>query len=142
MVLITTKGEAVAIAIAQASHVELLDMPHGQVAKIKRIIMDRDVYAKSWGKGPHAVLKKQMIVKGQLDRYGKPNAETPEEWKKSQIDYRLPAKPQQESPPPAIAPADGAEAKKRKVSESAEDRALRKKAKADKKAAKAAAKSA
>ena len=37
VVLITTKGEAIAIAIAQMSTVELSSCDHGVVAKVKRI---------------------------------------------------------------------------------------------------------
>lgn len=36
----TTKGEAIAIAIAQMTTVELSTCDHGVVAKVKRCIMD------------------------------------------------------------------------------------------------------
>lgn len=42
VVLITTKGEAIAIAIAQMNTTELATCDHGVVAKIKRVIMERD----------------------------------------------------------------------------------------------------
>ena len=50
---------------------------HGVVAKIKRVIMDRDVYPRRWGLGPMAQKKKSMIASGQLDKHGKPNDKTP-----------------------------------------------------------------
>lgn len=58
VVLMTTKGEAIAIGIAQMSTVELSTCDHGVVAKIKRCIMDRDTYPRKWGMGPLAQKKK------------------------------------------------------------------------------------
>lgn len=40
VVLMTTKGEAIAIGIAQMTTVELSTCDHGVVAKVKRCIMD------------------------------------------------------------------------------------------------------
>lgn len=45
---------------------------HGIVAKIKRVIMERDTYARKWGLGPTASKKKSMIQQGLLDKFGKP----------------------------------------------------------------------
>lgn len=67
VVLITTKGEAIALGIAQMSTVELSSCDHGVVAKIKRVIMERDLYPKRWGMGPVALEKKKMKVDGKLD---------------------------------------------------------------------------
>lgn len=50
---------------------------HGVVAKIKRVIMERDTYARKWGLGPVASKKKAMIKQGELDKFGKPNEKTP-----------------------------------------------------------------
>ena len=58
IVLITTKGEAIALAIAQMSTVELASCDHGTAAKVKRCIMERDLYPKRWGLGNTAVEKK------------------------------------------------------------------------------------
>ena len=55
------------------------------VAKIKRVIMERDVYPRKWGLGPKASLKKAMIKAGLLDEYGKPNEKTPDSF----IDVRF-----------------------------------------------------
>ena len=55
MVLITTKGEAVAVAIAQLTSGEMATCDHGLVAKTKRVIMDRETYPKRWKLGPRAV---------------------------------------------------------------------------------------
>merc|ERR1712194_771404 len=43
VVLMTTKGEAVAVAIAQMTTSVMATVDHGAVAKIKRVIMERDV---------------------------------------------------------------------------------------------------
>ncbi len=61
IVLITTKGEAVALAIAQMTTSIIDTCDHGIVARIKRVIMDRDTYPRKWGFGPHALKKKQFI---------------------------------------------------------------------------------
>ena len=67
VVLMTTKGEAIALAIAQMSTVELTTCDHGVVAKVKRCIMERDTYPRRWGLGPVSLEKKKMIKDGQLD---------------------------------------------------------------------------
>lgn len=81
VVLITTKGEAVAIAIAQMSTSVIATCDHGIVAKTKRVIMDKDTYPRKWGEGPYAKKKQQMVKEGKLDKYGKPNEKTPNDWK-------------------------------------------------------------
>lgn len=53
---------------------------HGTAAKIKRVIMERDAYPRKWGLGPKSSTKKRMIIEGKLDKYGKPNENTPAEW--------------------------------------------------------------
>jgi len=58
VVLMTTKGEAVAIGIAQMTTAIMATCDHGVVAKIKRVIMERDTYPRLWGYGPKAQLKK------------------------------------------------------------------------------------
>ena len=87
VVLMTTKGEAIAIGIAMMSTVDLASCDHGVVAKIKRCIMNRDLYPRRWGLGPKAQEKKKMIKKGELDKYGKANEATPSDWKKGYVDY-------------------------------------------------------
>lgn len=67
VVLMTTKGEAIAIGIAMMNTVEMTTCDHGVVAKIKRVIMERDVYPKRWGMGPVALEKKKMKADGKLD---------------------------------------------------------------------------
>ena len=112
VVLITTKGEAIALAVAQMSTAEMATCDHGVVAKIKRVIMERDTYPRRWGLGPRvrihhppAVLdiaapeislhvyhqakqKKALISEGKLDKYGRPNEKTPSEWTNAYVDYR------------------------------------------------------
>ncbi len=63
----TTKGEAIALGIAQMSTVELSSCDHGVVAKVKRCIMERDLYPRRWGLGPVALEKKKMKSDGKLD---------------------------------------------------------------------------
>ncbi|OCF42066.1 centromere/microtubule-binding protein cbf5 [Kwoniella heveanensis CBS 569] len=88
VVLMTTKGEAIAIGIAMMSTVDLASCDHGVVAKVKRCIMNRDLYPRRWGLGPKAQEKKKMIKKGELDKYGKNiDGVTPQTWKKEYVDY-------------------------------------------------------
>mmetsp|Transcript_14839 Transcript_14839/g.29549 ORF Transcript_14839/g.29549 Transcript_14839/m.29549 type:complete len:505 (+) Transcript_14839:41-1555(+) len=80
VVLMTTKGEAIAVGIAQMTTAVMATCDHGVVAKIKRVIMERDSYPRRWGLGPVASKKKQMIKDGKLDKHGKPNANTPKDY--------------------------------------------------------------
>jgi H/ACA ribonucleoprotein complex subunit 4 len=154
----TTKGEAIAIGIAQMSTVELSTCDHGVVAKVKRCIMERDLYPRRWGLGPVAVEKKKMKETGKLDKYGRANENTPSEWNKEYKDFNAPledgskaaAAPVAETTStedvlsaPAISPATGeadeaSPAKKDKKKrdredETEEEKAARKKRKAEKK---------
>merc|ERR1712217_812406 len=79
-VLMTTKGEAIALAVAQMACSVMATIDHGVVAKIKRVIMDRDTYPRKWGKGPRATKKKELIQQQLLDKYGKPTEQTPGYW--------------------------------------------------------------
>jgi len=67
VVLMTTKGEAIALGNAMMSTVEMSSCDHGVAAKIKRVIMERDLYPKRWGLGPVAQEKKKMKADGKLD---------------------------------------------------------------------------
>merc|ERR1712070_1148474 len=80
VVIMTTKGEAVAVGIACMTTAVMATCDHGIVAKIKRVIMERDTYPRQWGLGPRASAKKKLIQMGKLDKYGKPNDKTPKEW--------------------------------------------------------------
>ncbi|KAI3388653.1 hypothetical protein SNEBB_005734 [Seison nebaliae] len=88
VVIVSTKGEAVATAIAlmTTSTISLCD--HGVVAKIKRVIMERDTYPRKWGFGPIALKKKAMVTHGLLDKFGKPNDNTPADWIKAFLKER------------------------------------------------------
>lgn len=88
VVLMTTKGEAIAIGIAMMSTVDLASCDHGVVAKVKRCIMNRDLYPRRWGLGPKAQEKKKMIKKGELDKFGKTvEGVTPKGWQADYVDY-------------------------------------------------------
>lgn len=81
-------GEAIALAIAQMSTVELATCDHGVVAKVKRCIMERDTYPRRWGLGPVASKKKQMVKEGKLGKHGeKIQGVTPADWSRDYIDY-------------------------------------------------------
>ncbi|KAL8739576.1 MAG: hypothetical protein Q9190_007638 [Brigantiaea leucoxantha] len=150
VVLMTTKGEAIALGIAQMSTVELSSCDHGVVAKVKRCIMERDLYPRRWGLGPTAVEKKKLKSDGKLDKYGRPNENTPAKWNAEYQDFNaplengavtvstIPAEKSAEMLVKASQPmkADGsAETKKRKRhdEETAEEKAERKRKKKEKK---------
>jgi len=80
VVLITTKGEAIAVAVAQMNTANMMSCDHGTVAKVKRVVMERDTYPRRWGLGPLAQKKKQLIADGKLDKHGRPNDSTPKEY--------------------------------------------------------------
>ncbi|KAG8927157.1 centromere/microtubule-binding protein cbf5 [Tulasnella sp. 418] len=90
VVLMTTKGEAIALAIAQMSTADLSTCSHGVVAKVKRCIMERDTYPRRWGLGPRALEKKKLIKAGKLDKHGKTiEGVTPKEWTDSYVDLSV-----------------------------------------------------
>ena len=72
VVMMTTKGEAIAIGIALMSSSEIYSCDHGISAKIKRVIMDKDLYPRRWGLGPRAQRKKNLKQLGLLDEKGRP----------------------------------------------------------------------
>ncbi|ETW05460.1 tRNA pseudouridine(55) synthase [Aphanomyces invadans] len=79
VVLMTTKGEAIAIGIAQMTTAVMATCDHGVVAKIKRVIMERDTYPRRWGLGPMAQKVKGLVKDGKIGKFGKVNANTPED---------------------------------------------------------------
>ena len=81
IVLITTKGEAIAIAIAAMTTSTIATCDHGIVARTKRVIMERDVYERKWKLGPFAKKKEGLKAAGKLDKFGRVNESTPEAWK-------------------------------------------------------------
>ncbi|OJD21746.1 centromere/microtubule-binding protein cbf5 [Blastomyces percursus] len=155
VILMTTKGEAIAIAIAQMSTVELSTCDHGVVAKVKRCIMERDLYPRKWGLGPVALEKKKLKSDGKLDKYGRPNEKTPAKWNSEYKDFNAPldSAAGDSSATPAAAPAaakesapapqvngsspaaeeDDEKKRKRREGETAEERAERKRRKKEKK---------
>ncbi|RHY15610.1 hypothetical protein DYB32_010740, partial [Aphanomyces invadans] len=79
VVLMTTKGEAIAIGIAQMTTAVMATCDHGVVAKIKRVIMERDTYPRRWGLGPMAQKVKGLVKDGKIGKFGKVNANTPDD---------------------------------------------------------------
>lgn len=116
VVLMTTKGEAIAVAIAQMTTSVMATVDHGVVAKIKRVIMERDVYPRRWGLGPMAQRKKSMIKAGSLDKHGKPNDKTPADFLSSYKDFS-------KSKPPQLA-GEGAAGTTAKLSSPSKDAAM------------------
>lgn len=156
----TTKGEAIALGIAQMSTVEMSTCDHGVVAKVKRCIMERDLYPRRWGLGPVALEKKKLKADGKLDKFGRPNDATPAKWTSEYKDFGAPAGDASAAAEAAAPPTpqkaaedvqmegttesaeDDSKDKKRKKhdGETAEEKAERKRRKAEKKAAKASKK--
>ena len=81
IILITTKGEAIALAIAIMTTSTIATCDHGQVCRTKRVILDRDTYDKKWKLGPFAVKKTELKAEGKLDKFGRVVDKTPEAWK-------------------------------------------------------------
>ncbi len=120
---------------------------HGVVAKVKRCIMERDLYPRRWGLGPVAMEKKKLKADGKLDKFGRTNEATPAKWTQSYKDYDPQAGEAAAAPAAALAeaasPAKKADAeeqadddkKKRKKhdGETAEEKAERKRLKKEKK---------
>lgn len=160
IVLMTTKGEAICLGIAQMSTLEMSTCDHGVVAKVKRNIMERDLYPRRWGLGPTAMEKKKLKADGKLDKYGRITESTPAKWKSDYKDYSAageeaaaavaagapstPAKAIEAAPKAVETPvADDADSKKRKKeAETPDEKAERKRRKAEKKAVKEAKKAA
>ncbi|GJN85947.1 centromere/microtubule-binding protein cbf5 [Purpureocillium lilacinum] len=159
VVLMTTKGEAIALGIAQMSTVEMSTCDHGVVAKVKRCIMERDLYPRRWGLGPVAAEKKKLKADGKLDKFGRPNDATPAKWTAGYQDYSMtdasaaaaaaattPQKVVEETKMEIVqaetpATEDGDKKKRKKhEGETPDEKAERKRRKAEKKAAKAAKK--
>jgi len=61
---------------------------------------------------PQAQLKKLLIKEGKLDKYGRPNENTPSEWKSNYIDYNV---PKNEPLPPPVKAASSAPSTPMKV---------------------------
>jgi H/ACA ribonucleoprotein complex subunit 4 len=112
VVLMTTKGEAVAVGVAQMATAVMATVDHGCVAKVKRVVMDRDVYPRRWGLGPYAARKKQLIAEGKLDKHGRPNEKTPAEYLRALPDVAAAAAVKKASA--GAAAAEGKEVKEEK----------------------------
>ncbi|NXL39711.1 DKC1 protein, partial [Glaucidium brasilianum] len=121
IVVITTKGEAICLAIALMTTAVISTCDHGIVAKIKRVIMERDTYPRKWGLGPKASQKKMMIQKGLLDKHGKPNESTPDSWKKEYVDYRDATKKEAAAIPRAVPELERAPKRKRESESESEE---------------------
>ena len=81
VVLMTTKGESIAIAIASMTTSTIATCDHGIVTRTKRVILERDVYERKWKLGPFAKKKEGLKAAGKLDKFGRVTDSTPEAWK-------------------------------------------------------------
>jgi len=115
VVLMTTKGEAVAIGIAMMTTSVMADCDHGAVAKIKRVIMERDVYPRKWGLGPQAQKKKALVAEGKVHK----NAEYPTPLDPNAV---LPGAPKVEAPPTPAADDEEASPEKKKKKKDKKDK--------------------
>jgi len=123
---------------------------HGVVAKVKRCIMERDLYPRRWGLGPVAMEKKKLKADGKLDKFGRTNEATPAKWQQSYKDYGAPAgegataaeaaapaaaspEKKAESAAPAAEADDDKKKRKKHEGETAEEKAERKRLKKEKK---------
>eukprot|EP00980_Cylindrotheca_fusiformis_P003706 scaffold822_cov130-Cylindrotheca_fusiformis.AAC.1 len=71
VVLVTTKGEVVAIGIALMTSANMATVGHGVAANIVFVVGERDGYPSRWK--PMAQRKKVLMEDGKLDRHWKPN---------------------------------------------------------------------
>ena len=117
VVLMTTKGEAIAVGIAQMTTAVMATCDHGVVAKIKRVIMERDTYPRRWGLGPMAQRKKGLIKEGKLDKHGKPNDKTPKDFLEGYKSVDGAAKP------PPLTTAENGNGEKKKLVQEADKKA-------------------
>ncbi|KAL5549972.1 hypothetical protein UlMin_000148 [Ulmus minor] len=85
VVLMTTKGEAVALGIAEMTTAVMATCDHGVVARIKRVVMDRDTYPRKWGLGPNASMKKKLVALGKLDKHEERKVNTTHEWRRNLV---------------------------------------------------------
>ena len=104
----SAKAMSVAVGIAQMTTAVMATCDHGVVAKIKRVIMERDTYPRRWGLGPMAQRKKGLIKEGKLDKHGKPNEKTPKDFLEGYKSVEGASKPPE---------MDGAEATPKKLVE-------------------------
>jgi len=136
VVLMTTKGEAIALGIAEMTTSVMATVDHGVVAKIKRCIMERDTYPRKWGLGPMAQQKKKLVAEGKLGKHGTLNNSTPADYAKLHSDKAPKAAAEVVSEMAEDEVVDTPEpSKKRKAEESPEESAKKekKKEKKDKK---------
>ncbi|GFN75726.1 H/ACA ribonucleoprotein complex subunit 4 [Plakobranchus ocellatus] len=120
IVIVTTKGEAIALALAQMTTAVMATCDHGMCAKLKRVIMERDTYPRKWGLGPKASAKKKMMKEGLLDKYGKPNEKTPKNWNPAIEDFNVDAAVKAEvSDPSSVTPV--AAGKRKRTSDTDSD---------------------
>ncbi|CAD7689204.1 unnamed protein product [Nyctereutes procyonoides] len=86
MVVITTKGEAICVAVALMTTAMISAYDHGIVAKIKGVIMEQDTYPRKWGLGPKGVAK--VVKKEKKKKDKKTRAVLERKKKKKEIKWK------------------------------------------------------
>ncbi|CAD0193860.1 unnamed protein product [Chrysodeixis includens] len=86
IVLVTTKGEAVAIAIALMSTSMIASWDYGTAAIPKRVIMKRDTYPRSWEFAQKAMQRKLQRI---ANKFHKSNKFTPSDRLNSNVDNKM-----------------------------------------------------
>merc|ERR1739846_128865 len=71
-----------------------------------------------------AAFKKDMIKKGKLDKYGKPNENTPADWRNSYVDYNIKTESNGDSSEPKKAVVAEVDVKKEPVDETKKRKAV------------------
>ncbi|KAK8894128.1 H/ACA ribonucleoprotein complex subunit dkc1 [Tritrichomonas musculus] len=90
VVIVSKRGEAVAIGIALLSSNDMLKFDRRyHAAKIKRVIMDRGTFNRDWQNCPVFREKKRLIDAGMLDENGRPNKKTPQNWLRDYLNKEL-----------------------------------------------------
>ena len=88
VVIVSIKGEAIALGIAQMTTALISTSSDGTVVKTKHVIMERETYPRKWKHRDTALKKKVMIEQGQLNKYAKANENTPKDWLRGSADFR------------------------------------------------------
>lgn len=127
IVLVSTKGEAIATAIAQMTTPQIATCEYGTAAKTKRVIMERDTYPRKWGLGPKATEKKKLIASGMLTKHGRTNEKTPDSWKSSVPELKKDMVPESKAAP---APANVTAPEPKKAKKSKKEKKDKKKKRA------------
>ena len=103
------------------------DCDHGAVARVKRVIMERDTYPRKWGLGPMATKKKALVAEGKVHKnaaYPAPLEASYDSKDAAPVDdeaARKAAKKEKKAKKKALEGGDDAEKKKKKKKKKSDD---------------------